>query len=215
MTGLPLLARSTIETSSWRIWPFCRYFAGRSQLRETPSGSKRSSFEAQIPRGNVRCPFAGTLRDGSDGTRTRDLRRDRPAIRDGSAMQSDANGRTLLRSRPQPRSESAAAGRPAASVLQASGFLGDATVFRPNAAAAAETRCSAHFDGIRRNACTRSRRLITRRSQVQNLPPLYTKRPAAAGLSFPAPFRSARPVTIRRKLLGPHIRTRRPFRRWR
>jgi hypothetical protein len=28
---------------------------------------------------NRRCPFAGTSRDGSDGTRTRDLRRDRPS----------------------------------------------------------------------------------------------------------------------------------------
>ena len=28
---------------------------------------------------NARCLFAGTLRDGSDGTRTRDLRRDRPS----------------------------------------------------------------------------------------------------------------------------------------
>jgi hypothetical protein len=32
-----------------------------------------------------------------------------------------------------------------------------------------------HFSGIRRNACTQSRRLITRRSQVQILPPLPRK----------------------------------------
>jgi hypothetical protein len=31
------------------------------------------------------------------------------------------------------------------------------------------------FDGIRRHACTQSRRLITRRSQVQTLPPLPEK----------------------------------------
>jgi hypothetical protein len=30
--------------------------------------------------GNNECLFAGTSRDGSDGTRTRDLRRDRPAF---------------------------------------------------------------------------------------------------------------------------------------
>ena len=30
--------------------------------------------------GQHKCPFAGTSRDGSDGTRTRDLRRDRPAF---------------------------------------------------------------------------------------------------------------------------------------
>src|SRR4029450_223921 len=34
---------------------------------------------------------------------------------------------------------------------------------------------SLHFGGIRRNACTRSKRLITRRSQVQILPPLLRK----------------------------------------
>jgi hypothetical protein len=34
-------------------------------------------FGASI--GNNKCPFTGTLRGGSDGTRTRDLRRDRPS----------------------------------------------------------------------------------------------------------------------------------------
>jgi hypothetical protein len=33
-----------------------------------------------------KCPFAGTLRDGSDGTRTLDLERDRPAIRAPKAL---------------------------------------------------------------------------------------------------------------------------------
>jgi hypothetical protein len=36
----------------------------------------RSGIAAET--GNGRCRFAGILRDGSDGTRTRDLRRDRP-----------------------------------------------------------------------------------------------------------------------------------------
>jgi GrpB-like predicted nucleotidyltransferase (UPF0157 family) len=39
-----------------------------------------------------------------------------------------------------------------------------------------------HFGGIRRNACTESRRLITRRSQVQILPPIL-ERPRKRGLS--------------------------------
>src|ERR671912_1481135 len=39
---------------------------------------------------------------------------------------------------------------------------------------------SVHFGGIRRNACTYSRRLITRRSQVQILPPLLGKAPETA-----------------------------------
>src|SRR5436309_711696 len=30
--------------------------------------------------GNSECQFTGTFKDGSDGTRTRDLRRDRPAV---------------------------------------------------------------------------------------------------------------------------------------
>jgi hypothetical protein len=41
---------------------------------------------------------------------------------------------------------------------------------------------SLHFGGIQRNACTQSRRLITRRSQVQILPPLLREGPASQGL---------------------------------
>src|SRR5512133_3457464 len=40
---------------------------------------------------------------------------------------------------------------------------------------------SLRFGGIRRNACTESRRLITRRSQVQILPPLLQKAPGTTG----------------------------------
>src|SRR2546429_4883626 len=39
---------------------------------------------------------------------------------------------------------------------------------------------SRHLGGIRRNAGTQSRRLITRRSQVQILPPLLRKAPETA-----------------------------------
>src|SRR5262249_22103135 len=48
---------------------------------------------------------------------------------------------------------------------------------------------SLHFGGTRRNACTQSRRLITRRSQVQILPPLL-ERPWKQGLSSLSPRRS-------------------------
>src|ERR1043166_8327324 len=63
----------------------------------------------------------------------------------------------------------------AASVLQASAFLSDVTVFRPNARPWANLARSLRFGGIWRNACTESRRLITRRSQVQILPPLLRR----------------------------------------
>src|SRR5438094_8711490 len=61
-------------------------------------------------------------------------------------------------------------------LLQASGFRGDVTLFRVSAAAVGESGLEPAFGGIRRNAYTYSRRLITRRSQVQILPPLL-KRP--------------------------------------
>ena len=59
-----------------------------------------------------------------------------------------------------------------ASVLQASGFRSDVTVFRLNAARREILAWNLRLGGIRRNAYTKSRRLITRRSQVQILPPL-------------------------------------------
>jgi hypothetical protein len=98
-------------------------------------------------------PLSVTVfKSGSDGTRTRDLRRDRPA----SARRSSS---------PPDRLD-------AASVLQASAFLSDVTVFRPMQRPWANLARNLHLGGIRRNACTESRRLITRRSQVQILPPL-------------------------------------------
>ena len=72
--------------------------------------------------------------------------------------------------------------RAAASVLQASGFRTDVTVFRLNAASTRKIPAwNLHLGGIRRNGCTWSRRLITRRSQVQILPPLL-ERPRKRGL---------------------------------
>jgi hypothetical protein len=62
----------------------------------------------------------------------------------------------------------------AASVLQASGVRGDATVFRLTASVAGYSARSLHLGGIRQNASTQPRRLITRRSQVQILPPQLT-----------------------------------------
>src|SRR2546421_6456114 len=51
----------------------------------------------------------------------------------------------------------------------------------------AKLALSVHFGGIRRNPCTQSKRLITRRSQVQFLPPLLRKAPETA------PFASVEP----------------------
>jgi hypothetical protein len=79
----------------------------------------------------------------------------------------------------------------AACVLQASAFLSDVTVFRPNCKPWANLVRSLRFGGTRRNACTELRRLITRRSQVQILPPLLQEAPerapiASAGGNIPA-----------------------------
>jgi hypothetical protein len=58
---------------------FVRGFAARGGSdrlfrRGICAGWKEAGFRSD----NVKCLFAGTSRDGSDGTRTRDLRRDRP-----------------------------------------------------------------------------------------------------------------------------------------
>ena len=63
----------------------------------------------------------------------------------------------------------------AASVLQAPCFRSDVIVFRLNARPRPKSSSEPALGGIRRNACTESRRLITRRSQVQILPPLLRK----------------------------------------
>src|SRR5437773_395094 len=65
----------------------------------------------------------------------------------------------------------------AASVLQASGFRFDVTVFRSVQRPRANVAGNLRLGGIRRNACTESRRLITRSSQVQIPPPLLTRGP--------------------------------------
>src|SRR5207249_988088 len=63
----------------------------------------------------------------------------------------------------------------------ASAFRSDVTVFRLKARSRPKTGSESAF--MRRNACTQSRRLIARRSQVQILPRLLHKRPALRGSS--------------------------------
>jgi hypothetical protein len=58
----------------------------------------------------------------------------------------------------------------AASVLQASRFRRNVIVFRLNASAAGQFGLSVHFGGIRRNACTQSRRLITGGRRFKSCP---------------------------------------------
>ena len=55
--------------------PNCRHFA--SSARATGLGHETGR---RVGTGNTKCLFAGNLGSGSDGTRTRDLRRDRPAF---------------------------------------------------------------------------------------------------------------------------------------
>src|SRR5262249_25110986 len=69
-------------------------------------------------------------------------------------------------------------GRTEARVLQASRFRSDVTAFRLNARP--RPKNGSAFRGIRRNACTQSRRLTAWRSQVQILPPLLRKAPETA-----------------------------------
>jgi hypothetical protein len=114
-----------------------------------------------------------------DATRTRDLRRDKAAftLERGIGAPGDlTTGRSavfeVLRA------------LQAASVLQASGFRGNVSVFRLSAVPGPKTGSEPAFRGMRRNACTYSRRLITRRSQVQILPPLPRRRPRRRGLSL-------------------------------
>jgi hypothetical protein len=107
---------------------------GRPSAREAGPGSKRCISDPQFVPGQATQykRFAEVLGDGSDGTRTRDLRRDRPAFARRTSSPPD---------RPQ-----------AASALQASRFRGDVTVFRLNAPAAAESGLETAF---RRNTAER------------------------------------------------------------
>jgi hypothetical protein len=87
-----------------------------------------------------------------------------------------------------------------ASALQASSFRSDVTVFRLNARPRPKTgsdpASDPAFRRTRRNAYTQSRRLITRGSQVQILPPLL-RRPRKAG-----PFCSRHPAEVASLVLG-------------
>jgi hypothetical protein len=66
---------------------------------------------------------------------------------------------------------------PAASVLQASSFRSDVTVFRPNASVAAQSGSDSAFRRITGERVYRTQAAHNRRSQVQILPPLLRKAP--------------------------------------
>jgi hypothetical protein len=80
-----------------------------------------------------------------------------------------------------------------ASVLQAPGFRSDASVFCLNAPVKPDLAWNLHCGGMQRHTYARSRRLITRRSQVQILPPLLRKALETAPFAFCRSFRSTRP----------------------
>jgi hypothetical protein len=96
---------------------------------------------------------------------------------------------------PQPRCRRSAlariGGRRAASVVQASRFAAMSPCSAERQPRRANLAWSLHFGGIQRNACTYSRRLITRRSQVQILPSLLVKAPGTG----PFPLKSWTPKT--------------------
>jgi hypothetical protein len=104
---------------------------------------------------------------GSDGTRTRDLRRDRPAFtleRGLDARLADLTAAPKCRLR-SPRRDSR---------LQAFCKHRVSAAMSPRSALM-QTPCAylvrrLHFGGIRQHALARSRRLITRRSQVKSCP---------------------------------------------
>jgi hypothetical protein len=88
----------------------------------------------------------------------------------------------------------------AASVLQAGGFRRMPRGSAPKQRPASDLACSLHFCGIRRHALTHLRRLITRRSQVQILPPLLDEA-RNAGLFFAAEPVGTEPGTTFGQLL--------------
>jgi hypothetical protein len=77
-----------------------------------------------------------------------------------------------------------------ASILQAPGFRSDVSVFRLNATAAVESGSESAFRRNTAERVTPSRRLITRRSQVQILPPLLRKALVTGPFCRSASFRS-------------------------
>src|SRR4029453_4509215 len=105
-------------------------------------------------RANSKRRLASTSRDGSDGTRTRDLRRDRPAFyRLSTTRPARTDDRAEL-----PQAAHAAFTPPTrtASVLQASAFLSDVTVFRLNATAEGQSGSESTF---RRNTAEHAYRI--------------------------------------------------------
>src|SRR5436190_19366642 len=71
---------------------------------------------------------------------------------------------------------------------------------------------SLHFGGIRRNACTYSRRLITRKSQVQILPPLLEEWKSPATRRVFHLMRGRSDLTLRRGAIILHSGS--PDRSW-
>jgi hypothetical protein len=71
--GHDLFSSCDRTRSPWRKWGICRFF------RLEALGHERATKHTNhVWADNVACLFAGTSKYGSDGTRTRDLRRDRP-----------------------------------------------------------------------------------------------------------------------------------------
>jgi hypothetical protein len=72
---------STIEIQRGRFPCFAGYSPEiLAQSKAVGQQTYRLLCADSVYRGNRRCRFAGTSNDGSDGTRTRDLRRDRPVL---------------------------------------------------------------------------------------------------------------------------------------
>jgi hypothetical protein len=94
--------RSTIEIPGGRFALFCRFFGPKISTQRKPSGSKPSRRwkHGSVYQGNTRCRFAGSSSDGSDGTRTRDLRRDRPEVRGKRGSETLSNTEVLYAMRP-------------------------------------------------------------------------------------------------------------------
>jgi hypothetical protein len=81
MTGFPPLAGALSRPLRGR---FCLFQVICPKISAQAKAVRQQTLRLwgadSVYRGNTRCRFAGTSRDGSDGTRTRDLRRDRPVM---------------------------------------------------------------------------------------------------------------------------------------
>src|SRR5512133_3451316 len=79
MTGFPLLTGAPSRFPRRELARLQVIYLKR-RLREMPPGSNLHAEDRNFHLSRQqKMSFAGTLKDGSDGTRTRDLRRDRPS----------------------------------------------------------------------------------------------------------------------------------------